>query len=70
MTVFVVGFVALAACASTQKLSASTYAHEERAATLAARGQHDAAAEQQRAADAEREKLARRERAWVSVNPW
>ena len=47
----------LGGCASPQKLSNSIFAHEERARALDAEGAHEAAAEQRREADRERERL-------------
>ncbi|MGZ3407431.1 MAG: hypothetical protein ACXVDD_26600 [Polyangia bacterium] len=49
--------LALAACASPQRLSASIYMHEQQASELDHRGEHQAAAAERRAAAHERERL-------------
>lgn len=52
---------ALAGCASPQRLSASIYAHEQRAATLAANGQRTAARAERATAQKEREEVSRQQ---------
>lgn len=54
----VIACLALAACASPQRLSASIYQHEQRANTLAALGKRDAARAEWAAAQREREAAA------------
>ena len=49
--------LAVAGCASSQRLSASIYAHEVRAHDLDASGEHELAAAERRGAERDRERL-------------
>ncbi len=62
--------VSAAACASPQRLSASIYAHEERARQLDAQGEHAAAASQRQQAEHERERLGATRSIVVSRDSW
>jgi hypothetical protein len=49
--------LAVLGCATPQRLSASIYAHEQRAHALDASGEHALAADERRVADLDRERL-------------
>jgi hypothetical protein len=61
----------MAACTTReQRMSKSIYLHEQEAAMLAARGDSEGAAKQQKAAESERDRLDKHQRYWREPGPF